>query len=101
GAELVARGLGAMRYAFFATQGYVAAHGALDPARPTGHAFIEPIADIAEGPEGRFLRETIFPAGGRASLRTSGMLVMAHAAGAGLGIAVLPEPIAASVPSLV
>jgi DNA-binding transcriptional LysR family regulator len=100
GADLVARSLGAMRYGFFATKGYLDEHGKLDPSAPEGHAFIEPIAEIAESPEGRFLRETIFPRGGRASLRASGMLVMAHAAGAGLGIAVLPEPIAAGVPSL-
>jgi len=101
GADLVARSLGAMKYGFFATPRYLEQHGELDLAAPRGHSFIEPIAEIAESPEGRFMREVIFPRGGRASLRTSNMLVMAHAAGAGIGIAILPAPIAALAPSLV
>lgn len=101
GAELVARSVGAMRYGHFATERYASRFGALDPKRPAGHRFIEPVGDLAGSPEARLYREALAPLGAQASMRTTNMLVMAHAAGRSLGIAILPYPIASLVPSLV
>jgi DNA-binding transcriptional LysR family regulator len=100
GAELVARGLGEMRYALYASEAYVTKYGAPTDANDlTGHAVIEPIGELAASPEAQYLRDHV--RGTTVALRTTSMLAMAHAARAGMGLVILPAPIAASVGGLV
>jgi DNA-binding transcriptional LysR family regulator len=100
GADLVARGLGEMRYGLYASERYIAAHGRPEGAIDlSGHAIIQPIGELGKSPEAQYLAEHV--RGTRVSLRTTSMLAMAHAAASGMGLAILPAPIAASVGGLV
>jgi DNA-binding transcriptional LysR family regulator len=100
GADLVARGLGEMRYGLHASESYLRKHGRpTDPEDLSGHAIIQPIGEIGQSPEAHYLAEHV--RGTKIALRTTSMLAMAHAAASGMGLAILPGPVAASVSGLV
>jgi DNA-binding transcriptional LysR family regulator len=99
GAELARRSLGEMRYGLYASERYVQKRGKpADAIDLGGHAIIQPIGEIASSPEAQYLAEHV--RGTTVALRTTSMLAMAHAAAAGMGLAILPVPIALSVGGL-
>jgi DNA-binding transcriptional LysR family regulator len=100
GADLVVQKLGTMRYGLYGAARYVARHGRPRSATElAGHLLIAPSGDLARGPEAGFLAE--HGAHARVVVRASGMRVLAEAAARGLGLTVLPAPLARSVPDLV
>jgi DNA-binding transcriptional LysR family regulator len=100
GADLVVRKLGTMRYGLYGAARYVARHGAPRSATDLDdHALVMPSGDLERGPEATFLGQ--HGGGARVVLRASGMRVLAEAAARGVGLTVLPAPLARSVPGLV
>lgn len=99
GAELMARKLGTLAYAVYASPAYLERRGApSDLASLAGHDVVAPHRELATGPEARWLGAQL--RGGTASLRAHSMPALARAAAAGLGLVVLPTTIAEDEPGL-
>jgi DNA-binding transcriptional LysR family regulator len=88
-ASLVARKVGEIAIAPYASEEYLARRGQPDPTRGfTGHAVIGYTGDAARWPEARWLTETA--PGARVAIRCNSILSVVAAARAGLGVGVLP-----------
>jgi DNA-binding transcriptional LysR family regulator len=86
GAALLARAVARIPYAAFCTDGYRRAHRG-------PHAYLALDGAMARTPEARWTARAL---GGRApELRASSLAALAAAAAAGLGVAILPTPLAA------
>jgi DNA-binding transcriptional LysR family regulator len=91
GAELRARSLGRMRYGLYGSRHYLEQRGEPGPGLG-GHAIVQPIGILTTGPEASWL--ATHAQGAEVALRTSSMLCMAMAARQGVGLAMLPTPLA-------
>lgn len=99
GADLVARKLGMLTYALYASPSYLERHGApRELSSLEGHEVVAPCAELLSGPEAGWLGPSL--RGARASLRSASVVALAAGAAAGLGLVVLPTTIGHEHPGL-
>lgn len=98
GNQLVARQVGHLRVALYASQDYLAAHGPLN-SDGAGHAIISTLEDQSHLPEARWL-DNRFPQA-QVALRSNSRDVHGNAVRAGLGLALLSTLLAGAIPGLV
>ncbi|MFP2927923.1 LysR family transcriptional regulator [Pyxidicoccus sp. 3LG] len=88
GDALVIRKVGEMAFAMYAARGYLRRHGAPRPGDFRGHAVLAYRAGLTSGSESEELKR--LTAGARRLLLSNSSIVLREAAGAGLGVALLP-----------
>lgn len=99
GGRVIARKLGAQRYAMYGAPAYLAKRRAPSAPEDLGaHAVIFPTRELARGPEAAWLGRVA--AGAEIALRTNSMPIVVRAAAAAHGLGVLPEPVGDANPSL-
>jgi DNA-binding transcriptional LysR family regulator len=98
GNQLVARQVGHLRHALYASEGYLAAHGPLN-SDGAGHALVTTLEDQAHLPESLWLGNR-FPRA-QVALRSNSRDVHGNAVRVGVGLALLSTVLASSISGLV